>query len=100
MSNQSGECRFLGIKELRLAKQISQSSLCENICSKEYISKIENGYKIPSDKIVKDIFNRLGEIFQHSTQCFRLPNSSSLTPIRNRLTIILRNIKLRIVCCT
>lgn len=49
------------IKELRLAKQISQSTLCENICSKEYISKIENGHKIPSDKIVKDIFNRLGE---------------------------------------
>lgn len=49
------------IKELRLAKHISQSSLCENICSKEYISKIENGHKIPSDKILKDIFNKLGE---------------------------------------
>ena len=49
------------IKELRLAKNISQSSLCENICSKEYISKIENGHKIPSDKILKDLFNRLGE---------------------------------------
>ena len=49
------------IKELRLAKQISQSSLCENICSKEYISKIENEHKIPSDKILKNIFNKLGE---------------------------------------
>lgn len=49
------------IRELRLAKHISQSSLCENICSKEYISKIENGHKIPSDKILKDIFNKLGE---------------------------------------
>ncbi len=49
------------IKELRLAKHISQSSLCENICSKEYISKIENGHKIPSDKMLKDIFNKLGE---------------------------------------
>lgn len=48
------------IKELRLAN-ISASLLCENICSKEYISKIENGHKIPSDKILKDIFNKLGE---------------------------------------
>ena len=49
------------IKELRQAKHISQSCLCENICSKEYISKIENGHKIPSDKMLKDIFNKLGE---------------------------------------
>ena len=49
------------IKELRLAKHISQSCLCENICSKEYISKIENGHKIPSDKMLKAIFNKLGE---------------------------------------
>ena len=33
------------IKELRLEKQISQSALCENLCSKEYISKIENDTK-------------------------------------------------------
>lgn len=49
------------IKELRLEKQISQSALCENLCSKEYISKIENGHKMPSDKLLKDLFNRLGE---------------------------------------
>lgn len=40
------------IKDLRLA---------ENICSKEYISKIENGHKCPSDKILSEIFLKLGE---------------------------------------
>ena len=40
------------IKELRLAKHISQSSLCENICSKEYISKIERKeFKVSKEKI-------------------------------------------------
>ena len=41
------------IKELRLAKHISQSSLCENICSKEYISKIENGHNTKNADIEK-----------------------------------------------
>lgn len=49
------------IKELRQKKRMSQAELSCSICSKEYISKIENGHKLPSDRVLKLLFERLGE---------------------------------------
>lgn len=48
------------IKGLRKKKGMSQIELSCSICSKEYISKIENGHKFPSDRVLKLLFERLG----------------------------------------
>lgn len=46
--------------ELRTKKKFSQKQLAEGICSVTYISKIENGKKIPSEDITVKLFSRLG----------------------------------------
>lgn len=46
--------------ELRKKKKFSQKQLAEGICSVTYISKIENGKKIPSHDITVKLFSRLG----------------------------------------
>ncbi len=52
------------MKELRENKEMSQAELSCGICSKEYVSKIENGHKLPSERILKLLFERLGENVQ------------------------------------
>lgn len=52
------------MKELREKKEMSQTELSRGICSKEYVSKIENGHKLPSERVLKLLFERLGENVQ------------------------------------
>ena len=48
------------IKELRKKKSFSQKQLAEGICSVEYISKIENNKKSPSQDITAKLMTKLG----------------------------------------
>ncbi len=48
------------LRELRDKKKFSQKQLAEGICSVTYISKIENGKKMPSRAITTKLFARLG----------------------------------------
>lgn len=48
------------IKELRIKKNISQSELCNRICSQSQISKIEKGKTYPSSILLYQLSERLG----------------------------------------
>ncbi|MED3025597.1 MULTISPECIES: helix-turn-helix domain-containing protein [Bacillus cereus group] len=48
------------IKELRMKKNISQSELCDGICSQSQISKIEKGIIYPSSILLYQLSERLG----------------------------------------
>lgn len=48
------------LRGLRKSRGFSQKQLAEGTCTVEYISKIENGKKNPSQEIVSRLFRRLG----------------------------------------
>lgn len=48
------------IKDLREAKGISQEELCENICSQETLSRIENGKRSPNKKKLYQLLKKMG----------------------------------------
>lgn len=48
------------IKELRVKKNISRKELCAGICSVSFLSRIENGNRIPNVVILKQLSSKLG----------------------------------------
>lgn len=48
------------LRGLRKSRGFSQKQLAEGTCTVEYISKIENGRKNPSQEIISRLFQRLG----------------------------------------
>ncbi|GBF12376.1 tetratricopeptide repeat protein [Tepidibacillus sp. HK-1] len=48
------------IRYYRIKKGLTQSQLAEGICSKSYLSKIENNLEVPHKEVVGFIFERLG----------------------------------------
>lgn len=51
----------LSIKKLRLIKNLTQKDLAQNICSREYISQLEKGKRMPSAYILKLLSEKLCE---------------------------------------
>lgn len=76
------------IRELRLSQKLSQAILCQGICSKSKLSKIENGTLQPGIVLAQTLLQRLGIsdiVFTfygnaHETELQRL--QSALTKIR------------------
>ncbi len=52
------------IKKNRLARNLSQESLCKGICVVSYLSKIESGQAVPSPEITDQLFRALGLAFE------------------------------------
>lgn len=50
------------LKYLRRQKHISQSDMCRGLCNVSMASRIENGERIPSRKLIGALFSRIGEI--------------------------------------
>lgn len=48
------------IRKRRIALKISQETLCSGICSKSYLSKIENGSLRGKDSVLRALFERVG----------------------------------------
>lgn len=48
------------IYKLRIKQQISQKTLCQGLCSKAHLSKIETGVKDPSVILARTLLQRLG----------------------------------------
>lgn len=48
------------IKDLREAKGVSQEHLCENICSQETLSRLENGKRSPNKKKLYQLLKKMG----------------------------------------
>ncbi len=49
------------LKEIRIEKGISQTDMCQGLCSKPMVSYIENEMRIPHRKLIESLFSRLGE---------------------------------------
>ena len=48
------------IAYLRKKKGVSQAALAENICSREYLGKIEKGYQYPTSAVINELCEKLG----------------------------------------
>ena len=48
------------IAYLRKKKGLSQAALAENICSREYLGKIEKGYQYPTSAVINELCEKLG----------------------------------------
>ncbi len=76
------------IKELRKKKYISQSELCQGICSQSQISKIEKGIIYPSSILLYQLSERLGvdqELYICLTQNKKLKYVENVKYVSKRL---------------
>ena len=79
------------IKELRTEQKLSQQALCQGLCSKSMLSKIENDFLSPDIILTENLLQRLGictTIFTyfgsaHDTRLNELMRKILLTPFRN-----------------
>lgn len=88
------------IKFHRLKQERTQREVCEGIISESYLSKIENGFTVPSEEVVRLLFQRLGintQTIDDGEQIISISNSWFLSLFHRNLeeadTIYVNNIK-------
>lgn len=94
----SSETLTLGglIRELRTEQHISQQLLCQGLCSKSKLSKIENGALLPNVSLAQSLLQRLGlsdTVFsfygsEHESKLHSLRQQLSLFRSSDRTTIL------------
>ena len=62
------------LRLVRLQRNWSQETLCHGICAVSYLSKIEQGKVEANEKLLFDLFDRLGIVWQESSDLITLRN--------------------------
>ncbi|XCP85246.1 helix-turn-helix transcriptional regulator [Roseburia hominis] len=58
--NRRFEIDYELIKRMRVSRGISQEALCEDICTQEALSRIENGRSSPRNKVICKLLEKMG----------------------------------------
>lgn len=74
------------IKDLRIKKNMSRKQLAEGICSKSYITRIENGERCPTSVILRQLTNRLGINSEYLFRAIESPTALDLKVLIDQLT--------------
>lgn len=74
------------IQELRIEQNISQQALCQGLCSKSKLSKIENGTLHPRAILAETLLQRLG-ISERAFTFYSSDNESELHELKTRTAL-------------